>query len=161
MVNGYICFNMHVVVLQGQNNDDVYVLTKSSPPTVHNTIKASIIGWPRHLGHPSDKILHHIIHTDSQPLSLSSVESKSCVSCTCNENHWPSFSQSTLHSTSPLELLFGDAWGPAPVESIDGFKYYLIFVDHYFKYIWLYPLKKKKIIFHHSNYWLKNTLKTQ
>lgn len=29
------------------------------------------------------------------------------------------------------------------LHSIDGHKYHIIFVDHFCKYIWLYPLKKK------------------
>ena len=27
--------------------------------------------------------------------------------------------------------------------SIKGFQYYVIFIDHYSKYVWLYPLKHK------------------
>jgi len=34
-------------------------------------------------------------------------------------------------------------YGPAPIRSLDGYLYYLIFVDHFSKYIWLYPLKNK------------------
>lgn len=32
--------------------------------------------------------------------------------------------------------------------SYDGFKYYTIFVDHYFKYVWLFPLKSKSDVFY-------------
>ena len=32
--------------------------------------------------------------------------------------------------------------GP-PIYSVDGFKYYIIFVHHFTKYIWFYPLKQK------------------
>lgn len=31
----------------------------------------------------------------------------------------------------------------SPVLSHDGFKYYVLFVDHFNKHIWLYPLKYK------------------
>lgn len=31
----------------------------------------------------------------------------------------------------------------SPVYSIDSYKYYVIFVDHYTRYTWFYPLKKK------------------
>lgn len=37
--------------------------------------------------------------------------------------------------------------GPAPVQSIDGFRYYIIFVDHYTKYIWFFPLKAKSDVY--------------
>ncbi|KAL3341414.1 hypothetical protein AABB24_025788 [Solanum stoloniferum] len=108
--------NTREVVLQGQNKDHVYVLPTSSPPTVHNTIRAPIVDWHRRLGHPLDRILHNIIHIDSLPLSSSSHKLKSCVSCACNKSHRLLFSQSTLQSSSPLELLFSDVWGPSPVK---------------------------------------------
>lgn len=31
----------------------------------------------------------------------------------------------------------------SPVLSIDNFKYYLVLIDHYSRYTWLYPLKTK------------------
>ena len=34
-------------------------------------------------------------------------------------------------------------WGPASYTGIDGARYYLIFVDHYTKYIWFYPIVTK------------------
>jgi hypothetical protein len=34
-------------------------------------------------------------------------------------------------------------WGPASYTGIDGSRYYLIFVDHYTKYIWFYPMATK------------------
>lgn len=45
-----------------------------------------------------------------------------------------------LNSTSPLELIYTNAWGPCPDIGIDDSKYYIIFIDHYTKYIWLYPM---------------------
>jgi len=50
----------------------------------------------------------------------------------------------TGHKTSaPLELIFSDVWGLAPLFSSDGFHYFVIFVDAYTKYIWYYPLVAK------------------
>ena len=49
-----------------------------------------------------------------------------------------------LHKSSkPLELIHSDVWGPAPEISHFEFKYYVIFVDDFTKYTWLYPLKNK------------------
>lgn len=33
--------------------------------------------------------------------------------------------------------------GPSPIPSHDRINYYVIFVDHYTKYIWLFPIKIK------------------
>jgi histone deacetylase 1/2 len=52
------------------------------------------------------------------------------------------------HKTSaPLELIFSDVWGPAPILSSDGFCYFLIFVDAHTKFIWFYPLSAKSDVF--------------
>ena len=44
---------------------------------------------------------------------------------------------------SPFELVHIDLWDPAPLDSINGFKYYVIFVNHITRFIWLYLLVNK------------------
>ena len=68
-------------------------------------------------------------------------------SCLCNKSHRLPFGESTLKSSSPFELVYSDEWGPSPVTSLDGYKYYMIFVDHFTEYIWLYPLRFKSDVF--------------
>ena len=52
------------------------------------------------------------------------------------------FVVSSVYSSKPLEVIYSDVWS-SPIFSKDGFKYYVLFVDHFTKYMWLYPLKKK------------------
>ncbi|PKA60460.1 Retrovirus-related Pol polyprotein from transposon TNT 1-94 [Apostasia shenzhenica] len=59
------------------------------------------------------------------------------------KSHKLSFSSSTCTSTSPLELIYSDIWGPAPIISNEGFSYYVIFVDDFSKFTWLFPMKRK------------------
>jgi len=66
----------------------------------------------------------------------------SCNACQCNKSHKLPFSTSTLESHAPLEIIFSDVW-TALIYSIDSFKYYIVFVDHFTRYIWFYPLKRK------------------
>ena len=70
------------------------------------------------------------------------VSNFTCNSCHCNKTHKLLFSISSLTSSHPLELLYFDVW-ISPVVSYDGYKYYVIFVDHFTCYIWLYHLKQK------------------
>ena len=42
----------------------------------------------------------------------------------------------------PLDLIYTDVW-TSPTYSFDGYKYYVLFVDHYTRYVWFYPLKLK------------------
>lgn len=103
--------------------------------------------WHRHLGHPNDRTLQHIITSNFLPVSSKSHVESTCVSCKCNKSHRLSFSVSSLTSQGPLDLIYSDIWGPAPYSFIDGFRYYVIFVDHYSKYILLYPIKLKFDVF--------------
>ena len=70
-----------------------------------------------------------------------------CESCLCNKSQHLPFGDSTLESKGPLELVYIDVWGPYPVKSAEGFYYYIIFVDHFTKYVWLYPLRLKSNVF--------------
>lgn len=66
-----------------------------------------------------------------------------CNSCSCNKSHRLPFDVNTLKCSRPLQIMFSDLWGPSPVQSIDNKSYYVIFIDFYTKYTWLYTLKNK------------------
>lgn len=48
-----------------------------------------------------------------------------------------------MSSSKPLQLVYSYVWGDAYATSFDGFNFYVIFVDHYIKYIWLYSIRHK------------------
>jgi transposase InsO family protein len=66
-----------------------------------------------------------------------------CTSCSQNKAHRQTFSTHGLTSTALIELIYTDVWGPSHDLGINGSKHYVIFVDHYTKYIWLYPMIHK------------------
>jgi transposase InsO family protein len=99
-------------------------------------------GWHKRLGHPLSKLVHHLIHAFSLPTNKNGHLSL-CTSCSQNKAHRQTFNTHGLTSTAPLELIYTDVWGPSHEIGIDGSKYYVIFVDHYTKYIWLYPMTHK------------------
>lgn len=70
------------------------------------------------------------------------LRSFSCTSCHVNKSHKLPFSFNSMSSTQPLQFIYTDVW-TSPALSVDGFKYYVNFVDHFTKYIWLFPLKLK------------------
>ena len=134
------------ILLRGTTKDGVYEWptsdSVSSPILAFSSVKTTSSNWHHRLGHPSFPILQHIVPGFS--LDLSSPMSKDflCHSCHCNKSHKLPFSYSSLVSSQLLEFIFSDVW-TSPVVSHEGFKYYVIFVDHYTKYIWFYPLKRK------------------
>jgi histone deacetylase 1/2 len=56
--------------------------------------------------------------------------------------------QPTGNKTSaPLDLIFSDVWGPTPMFSSNGFRYFVIFINVHIKYIWYYPFFAKSDVF--------------
>src|SRR4051812_39649746 len=62
------------------------------------------------------------------------------------KSHQLPYPTSTSISTSPLQLVFSDVWGPAPT-SVGRHSYYVSFIDDYSKYTWIYLLKKRSDVF--------------
>jgi hypothetical protein len=57
--------------------------------------------------------------------------------------HQLPFPISNKHVVFPFELVHADLWGPAPVVSTNAFRYYLVLVDDFTKFTWVYLLKNK------------------
>ena len=52
------------------------------------------------------------------------------------------------HKTKGLARSRMDVWGPFPVASIGGAKYYVVFIDDFFRRVWVYFLNQKSEVFH-------------
>jgi hypothetical protein len=81
-------------------------------------------------------------------LSCSSFESSDsvCDACLQAKAHQLPYPQSSRQSTTPLQLVFLDVWGPA-IDSFGNKKYYVSFIDNYSKFIWIYLLHYKFEVF--------------
>ena len=53
------------------------------------------------------------------------------------------FNNSESISNSIFELIHSDVWGPSPVASIGGSRYFVIFIDDYSHYSWIFPMKSR------------------
>lgn len=98
--------------------------------------------WHCRLGHPSSLIVNTVLKQCSIT-TCNKFSSQSCVSCCMGKTHRLPFPHSSTSYTQPLQLIHCDVWGPAPLVSSNGFKYYIHFSDAYTKFTWLYLLKAK------------------
>ena len=57
------------------------------------------------------------------------------------------FPKSFFTASSPFKLIHSDLWGPVLTSSINGFKYYVLFIDHFTKFTWIYLLNSKSEVF--------------
>jgi hypothetical protein len=145
------------ILLRGACNNGIYTFPTSAVASSSKKVanvheRTSIDGWHKRLGHPSFKIVHHLVKNFSLPISSNKTLSSLCHSCSINKAHQQPFRVTSLQSHEPLELIYTDVWGLVSYTGIDGSQYYLIFVDHFTKYTWFYPMVTKSgvsIIFPH------------
>lgn len=57
-----------------------------------------------------------------------------------------SFSQSISKTSKPLELIHFDLWGPSPVFTLKGYKYYAYSIDDFSRFTWFFSLKNNSEI---------------
>lgn len=118
--------------------------TQSSIHQCHvNTAKSLTTATLFHqrFGHPSKHILKCILSSISPhyPVSLPDFRD----ACQYGKVHQFPFYSTGIKTKSPLELVHTDLWGPTPLSSLNGYRYYISFVDDYSRYCWIFPLTLK------------------
>ncbi|KAH9769651.1 retrovirus-related pol polyprotein from transposon RE1 [Citrus sinensis] len=92
-------------------------------------------------GHPSKHVLKCILSSLSLPCPTSIPDF--CDACQYGKIHQFPFYSTGIKTKAPLELVHTDLWGPAPMLSLQGYRYYISFVDDYSRYCWIFPLTLK------------------
>lgn len=147
--------NTNRVLLKGVLKDGLYqldleqVLQNSSQDhssinaTCHNIISVNkdALLWHQRLGHPCSLTLSHVLKQCGINKNISDL--KFCEACKFGKMHQLNFPSVVHHSTKPFEIVHGDVWGPASVVSNEGFWYYLVLVDDYTRFAWIFPLATK------------------
>jgi len=128
------------ILLQGPCQNGVYPLPHPRASTLIAMVheRTSINGWHQRLGHPSSKVVARMITSFSLPDSSNSSISHFYDSCSINKSHCLPFHKHGLTSSTPFDLIYTDVWGPSPQTSIQDHKYYMIFIDHFTKYVWFF-----------------------
>lgn len=105
--------------------------------------KASYELWHLCLGHVPFSII--FLLNKLGYLSVNSIlpTPRLCSPCQLAKSKRLSFPMNDKRTDSILALIHCDLWGPAPVSSVDGFRYYVAFVDDFSRFTWLYSLRAK------------------
>ncbi|KAJ4744580.1 polyprotein [Rhynchospora pubera] len=118
----------------------------SSPPQALLGMRVSPSTWHARFGHPSNATTLHILNTNN--LACNSTKLTFCNDCAMAKAHQLPFSSSSSSTVSPLELVHSDLWGPSPIVSSNGYKYYISFVDDFSRFTWIYFVKQKSDVPH-------------
>jgi len=128
------------VMLRCENSGDLYplrlpqhqALTASSSPTVEL--------WHNRLGHPGSRALHQILQSFDFQCNKSAAHS--CHHCQLGKHVRLPFASSDTPIYFPFQLVHSDVW-TSPVYSNSGYKYYVVLIDAYTHYIWIFPIRNK------------------
>lgn len=97
-------------------------------------------------GSPWSAIVHQVLSKNKIHFVLDSNKTSVCDACQQGKSHQLPYPRSTSVSSSPLELVFSDVWGPAPT-SVGKYAYYVSFIDDFSKFTWIYLLRHKSDVF--------------
>jgi len=135
------------MLLQGPSENGLYLiplhslnsLNKWKGLTAHLGVKTMDMVWHQRLGHPSFSIFRQLLKNHCLPLTGSPDRTRVCESCQLGKSKQFPFFDSTRTSTRPLELVHSNVW-TSSVASLSGYKFYVLFVDDYSRFTWLYPI---------------------
>jgi transposase InsO family protein len=96
--------------------------------------------WHRRLGHPSFSYLNKLLPSLFVDLKTSDFQCETCVKA---KSHRVSYKPSLNKCSKPFDLIHSDVWGPAPITSIAGFRWFVLFIDDCTRMTWIYLLKGK------------------
>lgn len=148
--------NSQQIIHQGSFHKGIYHLPlisthkslhSGSPSHALHCFKATSQIWHKRLGHPSHGKFQSLVHEFHLPVST--IENIVCQHCATAKSHGLSFPISHSSACNPLHIVHSDVWGSASINSINGFRYYAIFVDDYTRFTWIFPVRCKSELFTH------------
>ncbi|KAK3003550.1 hypothetical protein RJ639_019485 [Escallonia herrerae] len=129
---------------KGHVSDGLYILDAWVPRLVACYDVVSPFEAHYQLGHPSLPMLKKLC---PQFHDVSSVD---CESCHFAKHHRSSLNpRVNKRAEFAFELVHSDVWGPCPVLSKTGFKYFVTFVDDFSRMTWIYFMKNRLEVFTH------------
>ena len=135
------------LLTKGSRQKDLYVLENLQFMAYYSHRQQATTDdvWHMRLGHPHQDLLQRL--SQNKAIVLNKSSSQLCEACQLGKFSRLPFPVSDFVAAKPLERVHCDLWGPSPVVSTQGFRFYAVFVDQYSRYTWLYPLRMKSEFF--------------
>ena len=95
--------------------------------------------WHVRLGHTSSSQVYYLVSRGL--LGLVSAKNFDCVLCQLGKQPVLPFNTSESMSIDIFDQIHFDVWRPSSVSSIGGSRYFVVFVDGYSLYSWIFHMK--------------------
>lgn len=137
----------HKTLAKGIRSKGLYLLPNNHFQVLFSNkhTRVDLATWHKRLGYPGEAILKYLLHHNKIVATSDSINF--CNSCHLSKSSRLPFSVSDSRASRPLEKVHSDLWGPSPVHSHQGFRFYVLFVDDYSHFTWICPLKQKSDLF--------------
>ncbi|CAN1342642.1 Retrovirus-related Pol polyprotein from transposon TNT 1-94 [Linum perenne] len=102
--------------------------------------------WHSRLGHPNSSRLLGMFRKQLLPVNdfvAKQFQIPSCLPCIEAKIVALPFYSSTTEIHDAFALIHTDVWGPSPITSRLGYRYFVLFIDHKTRYTWVYFLRLK------------------
>lgn len=139
------------ILARGNRDQCLYILEHGHSALVsalHSKgLEASFDLWHIRLGHVPVSVISHLNKLGYLLISSLLPNPTLCSSCQMGKSKCLSFDLNEKCATSVLDMMHCDLWGPAPISTSDGFRYYVAFLDHFSRFSWIYPLRAKSDLY--------------
>lgn len=130
----------------------VPVVKRNSGLTV-NTHQENL--WHQRLGHVNFEDLKSMVRKGAVVGVDLTKETGLCKICPLAKSTRASFKTSTRWTKSKLERIHMDLWGPSPVTTSGGNRYFLSIVDDFTRKVFTFPINNKRAVFQTFREWLE------
>ncbi|GKC29879.1 ribonuclease H-like domain-containing protein [Tanacetum coccineum] len=141
-------FMTRQVLLRCDSTGGLYLVTH--PSSIPRAFLVSQHMWHQRLGHPGGDVLRRLVANNV----ISCNNEKLPVLCHAfqlGKHVRLPFVSSNTFVTSCFDIIHSDVW-TSPIPSLSGFKYYVLFLDHYSQFVWVYPLHNKFCTYVHTQF---------
>ncbi|KAJ9559993.1 LOW QUALITY PROTEIN: hypothetical protein OSB04_005153 [Centaurea solstitialis] len=129
-------------LIRCDSDGPLYPVNSTNPQVLLSTTQST---WHQRLGHPGDQVLKSLVSNNF----ISCTSDKLgvlCNSCQIGKHTKLPFFDSNTVVSHAFDIIHSDVW-TSPIPSVSGLRYYVIFLDHFTHYLWVFPLKQKSEVF--------------
>lgn len=132
-------------ILRSESSGELYPL----PPPLNNSQHTAFVCetptlWHKRFAHANNETLKSVLSSASIRCNKDSLPI--CNACQLGKHLKKPFLDSTTKSLNTFDLVHTDVW-TSSLASLSGIRYYVLFLDDYSHYVWVYPLRNKSDVF--------------